>query len=210
MSSHSGEEIEFKWAVSSPKQFGDFLRAAAALGAASAPPRRVKNTDYYLDTAGRALEKSGVTCRLRASSAGFELTEKSASRIKGGLARRAEHNFPLPGVKDARGALELIRSVYRHPAARGRTLETRFRIENGRRQFALSLPGKFRAQACFDNVMIFAGPKTVGMREIELEFKNGRLRKFLDFCRAVTEKSGLSPARMSKVATARAALKYLH
>jgi len=204
------EEIEFKWSVSSTEQFSNFLKAAKSIGAALGSARTAVNRDLYLDTANHALEKNHITCRLRHSGGVFEFTVKSASKIKGGLARRAETNVPLPGVKDMAVALELVRSLFHHPAAAGGELDVAFQIENKRRHYALTLPRGFAAQACFDDVTIFAGLKTVGMREIELEYRTGSLPKFLDFTRQITKKAGLMPAKMSKVATARAALKYLH
>jgi triphosphatase len=208
--SNTKEEIEFKWSVKSPEQFGDFREAAKAAGAKLGSPQSRHNHDLYLDTAKGALEKSKITCRLRDCNGRFEMTIKAASKLKGGLARRSEKNIPLEGVRKADAALALVRDLYHHPATNGDQLEVRFSISNNRRDLDLSLPGAFKAQVSFDEVAINAGLKTVGMREIEMEFLEGNLRKFLDFARQMTKKAGLLPARMSKVATARAAIKYLH
>ncbi|MFA5937599.1 MAG: CYTH domain-containing protein, partial [Candidatus Paceibacterota bacterium] len=113
------EEIEFKWSVSSAGQFEVFSKTAKSLGAATGSPRAVVNRDLYLDTAARALERNRMTCRLRDSGGVFEFTLKNASKIKGGLARRTETNVPLPGVKNMAIALELVRSLFHHPAAAG-------------------------------------------------------------------------------------------
>ena len=208
--SKTKEEIEFKWSIKSPEQFGDFGKAAKELGAVLGGAQPRHNHDLYLDTADGALEKNKITCRLRDCDGCFEMTIKAASKLKDGLARRSEKSIPLDGVRSAEAAMGLVRDLYHHPAAKGEQLEVRFAIDNNRKDFDLALPGAFTAQVSLDEVTIDAGLKTVAMREIEMEFLDGNLRKFLEFAKQVTKKAGLMPAKMSKVATARAAIKYLH
>ena len=205
-----GTETEFKWSVSSYKDFRVFLGAAKNLGAVLRKPRKILNQDYYLDTPQGDFFRRKSSARLRHSGRSWEFTLKSASKLKKGLASRCEENIKLPGAASLSSALSAARGILsRRGYHAGASVI--FRLKNHRTAVPLRLPGGGAAQATFDDVAIFIPSRTVLMREIELEAAPAKKipEGFEKFCRALTEVSGLRPAKMSKVATARAALKHL-
>lgn len=201
-------EMEFKWAIESPSEEAVFLRAVSVCGGKAGKPARILNRDYYIDTAPGELQSAQATARVRFAGKAAELHIKTSSELKGGMARRQERVITLPGVKTPLSALAAARLCL--PAEfslRGR-LEFLFRIENRRVARVISFPGGLSAEAVFDNIKIYAAGRVIGMREIELELLRGDARRFAALCRRLTQKCGLRPTVMSKVATARTALEY--
>ena len=192
------KEIEFKWRVSSPRDYKCFITHAKKLGAQLKPPQKKSIKDFYLDTSDYLFAKTRTKCRLRLMNRHWELTQKTATIVNEGAATRKEKTISLPNFPS-------YRKVLAHCAKRifkGKKLEKVFTVENKRTAHTVILPGKVTAEVCFDNVKIFRGNKTIRMREIELELIRGNLTHFNAFAHQLTRLSGLELARKSKVATA--------
>ncbi len=198
----SSLELEFKWLVPVEENLFSRRRAILACAHSTGAARAVKNVDYYFDTPSRKIEKSRAAMRMRAARGKFELTVKSATKLKNGLASRTETTLPLA----ARSAAEAIELAARaNPfGIRADSLGIVFRISNRRTDYSLRFK-TCSAVLSFDDVTIYAGQKAVRMKEIELEYQAGRKADFTAFIRCISKASGLQPCLKSKVATARAA-----
>ncbi|MBI5209638.1 MAG: CYTH domain-containing protein [Elusimicrobia bacterium] len=197
-------ELEAKWSVQSEKGFAAFQARALQLGASFAKPRLAVIHDLYLDTLEGFFGKRGISCRLRHTDGLWELTLKSRSALKGGLASRRERTYAMDRVSDLtharRRARKFLSGIPGHES-----LETLFAIVNRRSVCRLSLPQGVAAEAAFDRVVIGRGRRRVRMLEVELEHLEGDKPAFLAFVRRLGEGLGFAPAARSKVATALAA-----
>lgn len=180
------EEIEFKWSVESKKEFNLFLSSAKTLGLKISRPKLLKIKDHYLDTVGRHFGQRQISCRARNIATRWELTLKSRTPLKNGLAQRHETTYSLEKLK-----------TFAPPPP----FTLLFRILNTRTKRKLTHP-KFNAELCFDDVRIKRGDKTIPMLEIELEYLSGDLKAFQTFIESITRQAKLTPAKISKVRTA--------
>ncbi|GEM_PF-897109 len=218
---HNGLEIEFKWQASSNADFERFLAHAGQLGAKIGSVEKIRIRDLYLDTESRYFTQAGVKCRLRqagspcfrharralrarSSQAGskWQLTLKTFSRLKKGLAQRQEKEIPLPFFKSQAAALRYLNRRMAGALFSGQSLRGLFEIKNLRTVHRIKLGCGANTEASFDRVTIVKHEKKVLMREIELEFLGGKLPCFKKFTLKLTRSSGLRPQKKSKVATA--------
>lgn len=202
MTKKYNHEIEFKWTVKSPKEFAVFLRHAKKLGAQIGAPQKIAISDTYLDSASGIFAKSGIKTRVRSANRKWELTQKHMSVLQNGLAKRKEKTIPLPDFNSPVKAIHHVWTKFLRKSLRGEHINALFTIQNQRVVRKLKISDTTKTEACFDQVKISRGRKTVSMKEIELEFLGGKLSEFKRFTTALTRSSGLRPAKISKVATA--------
>ncbi len=198
---HDGLEIEFKWQASSNADFERFLAHARCLGAKIGPSKKIRIRDLYLDTESRYFARTGLKCRLRRAGKDWQLTLKSFSGLKKGLAQRQEKEISLPRFKSRTLALRHVNGLAASLLA-GEPLRGLFEIRNCRTLRRLKLAYGAKAEASFDQVLISRHGQQVQMKEIEFEFLGGKLVCFKKFVHAITRSSGLQPQNKSKVATA--------
>ncbi len=188
------KEIEFKWSVRSRMEFRRFLTAARKLGARLGSGKQLRIEDTYLDAKDGFFRRKRAALRIRKINGRMEMTLKSASSFKKGLATRSEATFPL--CSPAQANQELKKILPHQP------IVPLFTIRNRRTARKVILPGGTKAELNFDDLTIRRKNLTLKMLEIELEWLNGNLQKFKQFARRATRLSRLRLARISKVATA--------
>ncbi len=195
------KEIEFKWAVSSPRDYSHFLVVLKKLNIKIVLLKSVKIHDFYLDTSDRFFGSSRISCRIRKEDSRWELTFKTRTPLKQGLAMRTEKNISLKRVKTFLQALQcckkLLQGILSDPV-----IIKIFEIKNMRRRYKIILSKQTQAMVCFDKVWIQKGSQKVPLQEIELEFLKGNLHTYYEFIHKMVEVCELEPAKVSKVATA--------
>lgn len=194
-------EIEFKWRVRSPVGFATFRRMGTKLGAHWTRPNKIRIKDFYVDTHRFDFLRTRWVCRLREANGHWEITFKSPTPVRKGLASRLEKKIRLPSARTETDAFSELQRKARQVFDQTRPV-TLFVIRNNRRTRRVTLPDGTRMEASFDRVRIRRGRREVRMREIELEFLGGNLRNFKKFGRAMTRAAGLELTHRSKVATA--------
>lgn len=196
------QEIEFKWSIQSSKDFQIFLHHAKKIGACFKTPEKILIHDFYFDTKDRLFGKACISSRLRHIRGKWEITLKNSSQLKKGLATREEKTFYLPQKLSELQALEYGETKILKNILQGRPLQILFQIKNRRTMRKIIISKSTEAEVCFDQVEISRYKKIIQMKEIELEFMKGDIRKFLSFIQKITRVSGLKPAQTSKVKTA--------
>jgi inorganic triphosphatase YgiF len=191
-------ELEAKWSSRSESGFSAFRAEAVRLGSRVGRSRVVLIKDSYLDTEDGFFGKRRVSCRLRRADGRWDLTLKSRTALKNGVAFRRERTFLLGRGP---GALARARALLSRVPGR-ETLAEAFVILNRRTVLPMTLPGGARAECSFDRVTLQRGRKAVRMLEVELEFLKGSKACFSAFVRAVKGREAFSPSKRSKVATA--------
>jgi inorganic triphosphatase YgiF len=201
MKSRQIQEIEFKWSVRSRSDFEKFFNKLPKYVSAISSAKTIFIKDYYLDTKSRFFGQCKTSCRLRNSENRWEITLKSQSALKNGLASRQERTIPLPFFKDSPKALQHCQkemSMMTH----SQPLEILFEIHNQRTVRILTLPDKTRAELSFDEAQIGRGTHVIPLNEIELEFILGNEKAFVNFIQKMTRSTKIPPAHISKVSTA--------
>lgn len=205
MSSVFAREIEFKWRVRSSSEFSTFLRMATKLGAQRTRPKKIHIRDFYVDTHRFDFLRRRWVCRLREANGRWEITFKSPTPLRKGLASRLEKKIRLPSARSKTDAFSELQRKAKQVFDQTKPV-TLFVIKNNRQTHRATLPDGTRMETSFDRVRIQRGRREVRMREIELEFLGGNLRNFKKFGRTMTRAAGLELTHRSKVATAVAEL----
>lgn len=199
-------EKEFKWTGAAR---GDFARFEAALRAQLGALPAAENlsiTDYYLDDPAAALSRQKIALRIRRTGQRYEATCKSRTRLKNGLACRAEHTLPLPQAHSFAGALKALQAKKIWQGISLTDLQVRFVLRNHRKVYTLHYKQAV-CEAALDRYVITAGARRLAQREIELELKQGRSADFEKLVQKLTAAIGLKAAEISKVASAEKLLK---
>ncbi len=194
-------EIEFKWEANEPRAFAKMQKALACLGATVGRMTDWKITDIYLDTPTQDFEKQQIAFRVRCSNEKWEATFKTRTEIKNGQAMRREETCPLPGVHRLEQALQILRQKKTWKGLVVENLVPLFTLKNRRRTQFIS-GQNIQAELAFDRCEIMICGRRVFFREIELELQQGAVTALELLTTRLTEKSGLTPARVSKVKTA--------
>ncbi|MBR3899077.1 MAG: CYTH domain-containing protein [Elusimicrobiaceae bacterium] len=194
-------EKEFKWAVQNIADFETFLTALRRVVKEPLAEQQLLITDSYLDNPSAALSAQKVALRIRQVGDCFEATMKTRSQLQQGLARRKELSLPLSSAVDLPTALEQLQSIKTWEGIGLENLAVKFQIKNCRRAYAFTYEDAL-CEAALDEYQILAGGKTLLCREIELELKSGAEQTLQTLIDILTQRSGLAPAKISKVATA--------
>ena len=198
-------EIEYKWSAAEPRSFYKMRRAMAGAGIA-ATSQTLHLRDVYLDTPSGELGAQKIAFRLRSTNGAWEATFKTKTEVINGKAVRREETLPLPAARSFRHALRLLHEKKRWKGLVLEGLATQFEIRNRRVLHLIKQPG-FSAEISFDNCNIVVGKQRVIFKEIEMEFKRGRIKSFEQTVRLLHLKSGLKFSKCSKVKTAISLLK---
>lgn len=194
-------EQEFKWDAPARQAFVRFVDALQAMAETCIGPQLLQNTDYYLENATNHLAAQKIALRIRQCGENWEATLKTRSAIKNGLACRQEWTQPLPAVPGIRQALKILETQREWHGIALASLKVRFVIKNARTIYRVTYRG-CQAEVALDNYLTLAQGHQWRRKEIELELKRGSTTGFEKLAQKLTEKSGLKPAQLSKVAVA--------
>jgi len=193
-------EIEYKWNGNSPRAFYKMRRALQCCASVAAP-EKVNITDTYLDDEKESLSAQKIALRVRCENKKWEVTFKTKTEIKNGLAVRREETLPLKNVYTLPEALAFLKRKKSWKGLSLSNLHPRFTIKNKRTVYDVHFQQSI-AQASCDDFEIFVCGRTVKMKEIELELKKGTLEDLQLLAQRIVQQSGLKTVKNSKVKTA--------
>lgn len=173
-------------------------RALAAGLCAEIPPVATVESTYF-DTPGRALEKAGISLRLRSRSRVWLQTVKYGRKLRSGLSRVAEVQNPVQGPTIDIDAIpdEALRRRIRDTVGR-EPLSPVTSTSIARRAGILTLPGGARIELAADVGEIVAGSERRPFCEIEFELLEGEASVLFDVARDVLPEGVLHFSRHSK------------
>ncbi|MDY7117667.1 CYTH domain-containing protein [Halomonas sp. SSL-5] len=152
----------------------------------------------YFDTPAGELEAARMALRLRRLDGRLLQTVKTRGEGGGGLSRRGEWEWQVPGP-----GLDLAGLAGLPPAALGRDvlerLEARFTTDFRRETWELAHQGA-RIELALDEGVITAADRRVTIRELELELKSGEPAALWSLAEALAERVALRPSDTSKAA----------
>lgn len=194
-------EIELKLALG--PQGPDALRRHPLLAGQAPIAQRLGNT--YFDTPDGDLEAARMALRLRRIDGRILQTVKTRGEGGGGLSRRGEWEWEVPGAE-----LDLAGLSGLPPAALGDAvlsrLMPRFTTDFHREAWALIHAGA-RIEVALDEGEILAGGRRVLIRELELELKAGEPDALWSLAETLAESVPLRPSDTSKAARGGALLR---
>ncbi|WP_444999767.1 CYTH domain-containing protein [Halomonas mongoliensis] len=195
-------EIELKLALG--PEGPDALRRHPLLAEQAPTAQRLGNT--YFDTPEGDLEAARMALRLRRIDGRTLQTVKTSGEGGGGLSRRGEWEWEVPGPE-----LDLAGLAGLPPAATlGRgvlsRLRPRFTTDFHRESWQLTHAGA-RVEVALDEGEILADGRRVAIRELELELKAGEPEALWSLAEALAESVPLRPADTSKAARGGALLR---
>ncbi|WP_445003512.1 CYTH domain-containing protein [Halomonas mongoliensis] len=194
-------EIELKLALG--PEGPDALRRHPLLAEQAPTARRLGNT--YFDTPEGDLEAARMALRLRRIDGRTLQTVKTSGEGGGGLSRRGEWEWEVPGPE-----LDLAGLAGLPPATLGRgvlpRLRPRFTTDFRRESWQLTHAGA-RVEVALDEGEILADGRRVAIRELELELKAGAPEALWSLAEALAESVPLRPADTSKAARGGALLR---
>lgn len=194
-------EREFKWAVEKEEDFDTFVSVLKSVLEAPATEKMLYIHDAYLERPDGALSAEKVALRIRETDGKFEATLKTRTRLINGLACRKELTLPLPLAENFEQALQALKDRQVWAGVALADLQVKFEIKNCRKLYEFSYKAA-RCEAALDRYVIEAEGDALACREIELELKEGAEKDFEELVLLLSQKSGLLPAQISKVATA--------
>ncbi|WP_027960257.1 CYTH domain-containing protein [Halomonas halodenitrificans] len=188
------QEIELKLALG--PEGPDALRHHPLLG--EVEPRLTYLGNTYYDTAAGELEAARMALRLRRVDDLLLQTVKTRGEGGGGLSRRGEWEWQVPGPGlDLAGLEELP------PASLGRgvldRLEARFTTDFHRTTWHLEHRGA-HIELALDEGGISAAGSRVAIRELELELTSGEPAALWSLAEGLAESVALRPSDTSKAA----------
>ncbi len=201
-------ETEFKWDANIPRAF---FRMRTAVGHLTAPQnlanvKSIDICDVYLDHGDLRFEKQQIAFRIRRYGTQWEATFKTRTEIQNGKAVRQEKTLPLLKISNLHEALCFLEKKKNWQGLSLQGLQPLFSIYNHRRIQDISYENSF-AEIAYDSCRISVAGRSVLMKEIELEYKHGRMPIFEKLAYELTRRSGLQLAEISKVKTAYALLR---
>lgn len=191
------QEIELKLALGPEGPEGpDALRHHPLLEDIAPGVAFLGNT--YFDTPAGELEAARMALRLRRLDDRLLQTVKTRGEGGGGLSRRGEWEWEVPGP-----GLDLAGLAGLPPAALGddvlERLEARFTTDFRRETWQLEHRGA-RIELALDEGEITAGDRRVVIRELELELKAGEPAALWSLAEALAARVALRPSDTSKAA----------
>lgn len=196
-------ETEFKWDANVPRAFFRMKQAVQKITKVKSFPagQMLHIQDVYLDTPDAGFEKEQIAFRVRQCNAKWEATFKTRTEIINGKAVRREETLPLPGVKNLKEALSFLNRKRTWLGLQLEHLTPLFSVSNKRTIYTVCYGGA-TAELAFDNCVITVAGRRLQMKEIELELKKGNPLMLEELAKQLTDRSGLSYMRVSKVKTA--------
>jgi len=189
-------EIELKLLVD-PNRLADFANAPVITANARNKGSRKHLRAVYYDTPKRALQRHGLSFRVRQSGSRFTQTMKSESGND--PLRRGEWEASVPSMTpDLALALPFLTEKLRADLAR-RPLEAVFSTDIRRHQRVVDLPSG-TIEVAFDEGHLTSGDRTLQVSEIELEFKTGSPSAIWELAFRLAEHGPVRPSIRSKSA----------
>jgi len=189
-------EIELKLLVASDR-LADFNDAPIIAANARNKGTRKHLKALYYDTPKRALQRSGLSFRVRQSGARFTQTVKA--ELANDPLRRGEWEASVPSfAPDIALALPFIpeklrADLERHP------LEAVFTTDIRRHQRMVDLPSG-TVEIAFDQGQLISGDRSLPVSEIELELKSGSPSAILELALRLAEHGAVKASIRSKSA----------
>ncbi|SDJ15800.1 CYTH domain-containing protein [Billgrantia gudaonensis] len=196
-----GQEIELKLALgpTGPQA----LTAHPRLAGLSPTTLSLANT--YYDTPDGALQAARMALRLRRRGDALRQTLKTEGSGAGGLSRRGEWEWPVPGPGlDLPGLAELPPMAALGQDALER-LAPRFTTDFTRHVWTLTLADA-RVEIALDEGEIRSGNRRAPIRELELELETGTPESLWQLAAELAERVALRPSETSKAARGTALL----
>lgn len=200
-------EIELKLRLD-PAAVARLKRHPALAALRRGDPRTSRVVSTYLDTPDFRLADAGVALRLRRDRGRWLQTVKGPQEEDsgGGLAARAEYEWPLPGPRV--DALRLATTPWRALFAKAKRkggLEPRFTTDFTRTTIPLQFPDSTMAYACIDvgAIRTGAGAEQDGQAplcELELELEAGDSARLFELARTLAADLPLAVESTSKAA----------
>ncbi|MCP3445361.1 CYTH and CHAD domain-containing protein [Bradyrhizobium sp. CCGUVB14] len=189
-------EIELKLLVASDRLAGFNAAPIIATNARNKGTRKHLKAIYY-DTAKHALQRSGLSFRVRQSGARFTQTVKA--ELANDPLRRGEWEASVPSIApDIALALPFIpeklrADLERHP------LEAVFTTDIRRHQRMVDLPSG-TVEIAFDQGHLISGDRSLPVSEIELELKSGSPSAIWELALRLAEHGSVKPSIRTKSA----------
>jgi triphosphatase len=167
-------------------------------------PKDQDHVDRYFDTAGLDLWKHGFALRVRSNGAGHVQTLKGGGSALAGLHRRTEleaevaSESPDPDLF-ARQLAEALPRLARHGDTLHLAQEPVFVNRSKRSSWMLGLPDGTQVEVAFDVGELQRGERSVQLRELELEVKEGDPARLFELAQQVHQ---LTPVRIENVSKA--------
>ncbi len=162
-------------------------------------PRLATLGNTYFDTPEGALETARMALRLRRADGRLLQTLKTRGQGGGGLSRRGEWEWEVPGPGLDLAGLAALPPMAGHGDALLARLVPRFATDFRREAWRLEF-GEARIEVALDLGEIRAAGRTVAIRELELELEAGEPEALWDLAEALAESVPLRPADTSKAA----------
>ncbi len=189
-------EVELKL-LADPAEFARFAEAPVIAAHARSRGRVRHLTSVYCDTADGALERAGMTFRLRKIGRRVVQTVKCAPAPDDGPLSRAEWEVPVAGPEpDLPALLPLLPSDVQ-AVLTGAPLQPVFTTKVRRHARRLALPTA-EIEIAFDQGTLQAGERVAPIGEIELELKNGPVTALYDLALRLADVAPLRPSLQSK------------
>ncbi|MCP3477399.1 CHAD domain-containing protein [Bradyrhizobium sp. CCGUVB1N3] len=189
-------ELELKLLVDADR-LADFNNAPIIAANARSNGTRKHLKAVYYDTPKRALQRNGLSFRVRQSGARFTQTVKADSAND--PLRRGEWEASVPSAApDIALALPFIPEKLRAGLDR-RPLEAVFTTDIHRRQRIIDLPSG-TVEVAFDQGFLKSGDRSMPVSEIELELKSGSASAIYELALRLAEHGPVRPSIRSKSA----------
>jgi len=189
-------EIELKL-LADPAQFARFAEAPVIAAHARSRGRVRHLTSVYCDTADGALERSGMTFRLRKIGRRFVQTVKCMPAPDDGPLSRPEWEIPVAGPEPDLPALLPLLPAEVQAVLAAAPLQPVFTTKVRRHARRLVLPTA-EVEIAFDQGTLQAGDRTAPIGEIELELKTGQATALYDLALRLADLAPLRPSLQSK------------
>jgi inorganic triphosphatase YgiF len=199
-------EIELKL-LGTGNALARLARTPAVAAAARGKPRSARLHAVYFDTPELDLQAQGIALRVRREGRAWIQCVKGPGGAVGGLHRRAELEWPIPGPTPQPALLDgtAFSRLFDRSRIR-RSLAPVFTMEFLRRTVNLDLGGEAAAELAIDTGEIRAGRHKTAISEAEIELVRGQPEALLDFGLRLLEEVPLRLDHASKAARAYALL----
>src|SRR5215813_7601707 len=189
-------EVELKLQVA-PEELATLIHSPPIVAHAQNKGSARIFKDIYYDTPAGALQRAGVTLRVRQCRNRFVQTVKVAPAEAGLPLRRSEWEFPVASMAPDFQAVMPLMSMGLQDALARDPLQPIFATELRRRLRTLRLPSG-TVDVAFDTGVVKSGERSAPICEIELELKHGEPAALYDLALMLSEHAAVRPAIRSK------------
>ena len=188
-------ELEAKWEAARP------LMAADLEGCDWAPytlgeRALLEQTNWYFDTAGRALGQTRRTLRLREENGALIVTLKGGGSAVDGVHRREELEVATTSRNPADWAAAIWDEI--RGAVGTAPLAVLFRSENQRQAWSVLRDAEIIGELALDTGRVVVGERAAPIHELEWELKHGSPADFTAIAALLSAQLPLTPSDISK------------